>query len=92
VTSQGEREQLAYIARALARLTSSVRTGAPPFSMTGCPELPWWDIAAFRNRIVHGYLGVSMEVVWDIIAGDLPPITAAVAEELKSERPRLQPN
>jgi uncharacterized protein with HEPN domain len=60
------------------------------------PELPWRDIAAFRNRIVHGYLGVSMDVVWDIIEGDLPPIRAAVTEELsafpsRSERDQPPP-
>lgn len=38
------------------------------------PEIPWDDIAAFRDRIVHGYLGVSIDIVWDIIQRDMPPL------------------
>lgn len=72
--------ELQTLAEATQRLSDDLRGRHP--------ELPWRDIAAFRNRIVHGYLGVSMEVVWDIIAGDLPPITAAVAEELNALRGR----
>jgi uncharacterized protein with HEPN domain len=123
VTSQGEREQLEYITRALTRLTELCADGRTAFLddwmrqsaalyelqtlaeaqrlsddlRTRHPELPWRDIAAFRNRIVHGYLGVSMDVVWDIIEGDLPPIRAAVTEELsalpsRSERDQPGPD
>ena len=27
------------------------------------PEIPWADIARFRNRAVHGYLGVDLDIV-----------------------------
>jgi len=68
--------ELQTLAEATQRLSDVLRTRHP--------ELPWRDIAAFRNRIVHGYLGVSMEVVWEIIEGDLPTIWAAVTEELNA--------
>jgi Protein of unknown function DUF86 len=44
------------------------------------PEISWDDIAAFRNRIVHGYLGVSLDIVWDIIQRDLPPLANLARE------------
>lgn len=28
------------------------------------PEIPWVRIAAFRNRVVHGYLDVRSDIVW----------------------------
>lgn len=41
--------------------------------------IPWKQIYGMRNRIVHGYSGVNMQIVWDTIHDDLP----ALAKELK---------
>ena len=37
-------------------------------------SLPWKDIYGMRNRIVHGYEDVSMEVVWDTAKNDIIPL------------------
>ena len=42
--------------------------------------IPWKQLYGMRNRIVHGYSGVNMKIVWDTIKEDLP----ALSEELKS--------
>jgi len=42
------------------------------------PEVAWRDIAAFRNVIVHGYLGVDLVRLWDIVARDLPVLQAQI--------------
>ena len=34
--------------------------------------IPWKQIYGMRNRIVHGYEGVEMRIVWDTIDSDLP--------------------
>ena len=34
--------------------------------------IPWKQIYGMRNRIVHGYEGVEMKIVWDTIKMDLP--------------------
>ena len=36
------------------------------------PEIPWEDIAGFRNRMVHGYLGVNLDIVWDSVGRRRP--------------------
>ena len=38
------------------------------------PEVPWRDISAFRNVVVHDYLGIEPERIWDIVQRDLPPL------------------
>lgn len=43
------------------------RRAEPPW------RIPWAQIAALRNRLVHGYDSVDFDVLWHIIAGDLPP-------------------
>ncbi len=34
--------------------------------------IPWKQIYGMRNRIVHGYEGVELRIVWDTIKEDLP--------------------
>ena len=47
-------------------------------------EIPWQDIAGFRNVLVHGYLGINLERVWQIVERDLPPVRTAV-EAMRGE-------
>lgn len=35
-------------------------------------SIPWNQLYGMRNRIVHGYSGVNMQIVWDTIQEDLP--------------------
>jgi uncharacterized protein with HEPN domain len=41
------------------------------------PKVPWEGIAGFRNVLVHDYLGINLERVWDIVERDLPVLGAA---------------
>jgi uncharacterized protein with HEPN domain len=49
------------------------------------PQIPWRELAGFRNVIVHGYLGVDLGAVWLVVEQDLPALSAAV------DRMRLHP-
>ena len=34
--------------------------------------IPWRQIAGLRNRIVHDYFGLDLEIIWGVITNDLP--------------------
>jgi uncharacterized protein with HEPN domain len=36
------------------------------------PDIPWPDIVAMRNVLVHHYFGIDLEQVWDTTKIDLP--------------------
>lgn len=36
------------------------------------PDIVWQDIKDFRNLLIHEYFGVDLEIVWNVIATDLP--------------------
>ncbi|MGK7931187.1 MAG: DUF86 domain-containing protein [Microcystaceae cyanobacterium] len=36
------------------------------------PEIPWKDIAGMRDRVVHQYDRVEIEVLWEVIETDIP--------------------
>ena len=37
-------------------------------------SIPWPDMRAMRNFVVHEYFGVSDKILWDTVQIDLPPI------------------
>jgi uncharacterized protein with HEPN domain len=49
-------------------------------SKSAYPEIPWRDIANFRNRVVHDYLNVDLDIVWEIIEHNLPPLEKTIRE------------
>jgi uncharacterized protein with HEPN domain len=36
------------------------------------PTIPWRQMAGTRDRLVHGYDQVDMDIVWTILADELP--------------------
>lgn len=42
------------------------------------PSVGWHHIRNFRNRLVHEYLEVDLNIVWTIIQHNLPPLKSAV--------------
>ena len=41
-------------------------------------EVDWRSIIAFRNVVVHNYLGVDLGQIWDIVETDIPELKRAV--------------
>jgi uncharacterized protein with HEPN domain len=35
-------------------------------------DVPWRQVAGLRNRIVHDYFGLDLEIIWQVIRRDLP--------------------
>lgn len=45
--------------------------------------VPWQQIYGLRNRIVHGYSGINMQIVWDTIREDLPVLREEITAYLE---------
>ena len=37
-------------------------------------QIEWRKIAGLRNRIVHAYFGLDLEIIWQILRSDLPAL------------------
>ncbi|KKT00890.1 MAG: hypothetical protein UW07_C0031G0004 [Candidatus Nomurabacteria bacterium GW2011_GWF2_43_8] len=37
-------------------------------------NLPWKEIAGFRDKAIHNYFDINLDVVWNTIALDLPSL------------------
>jgi uncharacterized protein with HEPN domain len=42
------------------------------------PTVPWDEIVGMRNRLIHGYFDVNLDVVWGTISHDLPQLLAVI--------------
>ena len=47
------------------------------------PEIDWRGIGEVRNILVHEYLGVDPNHVWEIIVNDLPSLKRAIEDLLQ---------
>ena len=49
------------------------------------PEVPWRQMVAMRNVLIHGYFDIDVELVWSVAENDLPKLAAqirAIVEEM----------
>ena len=49
------------------------------------PELPWEAMAGMRNRLVHAYYDVNLDVVWSTLQTDLPPLISRLDTLLQGD-------
>ena len=50
------------------------------------PATEWTKIVGLRHRIVHGYFGLDLEIIWTIVECDLPELKSALLRLADSAR------
>jgi uncharacterized protein with HEPN domain len=49
------------------------------------PDVPWRQMAGLRDRVVHDYFGVSLEIVWDVVENHLDAVVREVTKVLEAD-------
>jgi uncharacterized protein with HEPN domain len=60
--------------------------GLSPTLREAHPEIPWSEIIAFRNVVIHQYFGLDLELVWAIVTDRLSPLRSSLESALNSLR------
>ena len=81
--SQPELEQDRVLSLAVLRLLEIVGEAAARISpevRESHTRIPWSQIVALRNRLIHGYDAVDMSVIWQVLSSDLPELVGDLRE------------
>jgi uncharacterized protein with HEPN domain len=65
---------LQVIAESTQRISDSMKTTSP--------DIEWRQIAAFRNILVHDYLGIDLDAIWIVVVQDIPALRQAIQSML----------
>ena len=76
-TQSAVMRQLEIIGEATKRLSEEFRRVHP--------DLPWREMAATRDRLVHGYFTVKLDIVWNVVEKDLPHVKRYVGTLLAAD-------
>ncbi len=47
------------------------------------PQIPWKQMAAMRDVLIHDYMGVDLNLLWNVVAVDLPPLKDALRQMIR---------
>ena len=74
--------KLAIIGEAAARISPALKIREP--------QVPWAQIVAFRNILVHAYFGIDWNEVWQAAANRCPELRNQMAQILAAESRRAE--
>jgi uncharacterized protein with HEPN domain len=57
-------------------------------TQSATPEVPWANIIGMRNRLIHAYFDINLDILWQTISKDLPEL----ATTLKSAMAAIEKN
>jgi len=68
-------KEIEIIGEAAARVSPEVQQSIP--------SIPWAKIVGMRNRLIHGYADIDLDILWDTVALALVPLILQLEERLK---------
>ena len=63
------------VVRCLAILGEAAKQ-VPIADRSQYPDLPWREMTGLRDRVVHDYLGIDLDIVWDVVQHRIPELLA----------------
>ena len=70
-------KSIEIIGEAAAKVTETFKTENS--------NIPWNDIINMRNRLIHAYFDVNLDIVWQTVKTDLPDLIKALEEIIPPE-------
>jgi uncharacterized protein with HEPN domain len=55
-------------------LIGEAATNIPDEIRQSYQQIPWRQVVATRNKLIHGYLGIDNDTLWSIIQTDIPAL------------------
>lgn len=78
-------EQLSLALQRLIEILGEAANKVTDETRSQTPDIPWHQIRGMRNRLIHAYFDVNLEILWNTVAEDLPPLVASLESLLRVE-------
>ena len=76
--------QLAFALVRCMEIIGEAANGVSRDTQSRFPSIPWIDMIGMRHRLIHAYFDVDLDLVWDTVQDDLPPLVGLIEEVLHS--------
>lgn len=76
-TFQQDKIVRAAVLRFLQEIGECAKDVSAEFRMQH-PDIPWKEMAGMRDVLVHDYLGVDMDIVYDVVRNRMPSVKQAL--------------
>lgn len=47
--------------------------------------IPWSQMISMRNRLIHGYYDVDLDIIWSTVSEDIPPLVGVLEDVIRTE-------
>lgn len=64
----------------LLEIVGEAATRVPVAERERRPEVRWSAIVGLRNRLIHGYDDVDLDIVWAVVTTDLPVLASQLSD------------
>lgn len=76
-------DYFSHAVRSAIEVIGEAANNVPDSIKSEYPLVPWKEMAALRNRIIHGYFRIDYSIVWNVIVQDIPDIEPKIAAILR---------
>jgi len=56
----------------------------PPELRLKAPDIPWKYMAGMRDKLIHQYFGVDLDIIWTVCRDELPPLRPKISRLLNT--------
>jgi uncharacterized protein with HEPN domain len=75
---KGDEKTIFAVIRAL-EIVGEATKNVPEEIRQMAPDVPWRAVAGMRDKLIHDYVEVELEIVWTTVQDDLPTLNAVAA-------------
>lgn len=85
ITFEGDRRTVDAVVRNLT-VIGEAAARIPEDVVDAHREIPWDEMRAMRNLVVHEYFGVSNRILWETVQGNLPSLVTPLRAILDTDQ------
>lgn len=72
-TFSKDRKTINAVVRSLEIMGEAAKRIPPEIRQT-YPKIPWKRMTGMRDKLIHEYSGVDLEIIWGVVTEELPPL------------------